>query len=265
MCISISSLREKNQPMKQMQNNFRTADRPEKNISPRQSAIKQFPFFPVKKETLFLFRLGLLLLALFILIFSVFLMYVNEMVADCGALVYHTPDEVPERRVGLLLGTGKHLSGTRIPNSYFVYRIQAAAELYHCGKISKILVSGDNGRKEYNEPEDMMKDLVAAGVPREDIVCDYAGFRTLDSILRAKKVFGQDHLTVISQQFHCERAIYIARCQGMDVIGYAARETASRKALLRRTARETLSRMAAWLDLHILKTSPRFYGETLFF
>ncbi len=248
-----------------IQKQIRTSEHPVRDSFPFLPLAGRKRFFLYPENKAFLFRLGLICLAVAALLFSVFLMYVNEMVADCGALVYHTPDEVPERRVGLLLGTGKHLSGTRIPNSYFVYRIQAAAELYHHGKISKILVSGDNGRKDYNEPEDMREDLVAAGVPREDIVCDYAGFRTLDSILRAKKVFGQDHLTVISQQFHCERAIYIARCQGMDVIGYAAHETSSRKALYRRAARETLSRMAAWLDLHLLNTAPRYYGEKLFF
>ena len=95
-------------------------------------------------------------------------------------------------------------------NLYFDYRILAAVELYKAGKIKYILISGDNRKKDYNEPEEMKKALIQKGVPAKFIYLDYAGFRTLDSVVRAKEVFGQNQLTIISQRFHNERAIYLA-------------------------------------------------------
>ena len=87
-------------------------------------------------------------------------------------------------------------------------------ELFQAGKISRILVSGDNRRMNYNEPVEMRKALIAHGIPDSVIVMDFAGIRTLDSVIRAKKVFGQDRFTIISQRFHNERALYIAGRNG---------------------------------------------------
>ena len=120
-------------------------------------------------------------------------------------LLYTDIAEVPAHKVGLLLGTNPYLrSGA--PNKYFLYRIDAAVALYKAGKIEYILVSGDNHRNDYNEPEAMKQALMNNGIPEERIVLDYAGFRTLDSVVRAKKVFGNDTFIVISQRFHNERA-----------------------------------------------------------
>ena len=122
-------------------------------------------------------------------------------------LLYTQVAEVPAHKVGLLLGTNPYLK-SGAPNKYFLYRIEAAVALYKAGKIEYILVSGDNHRNDYNEPEEMKQALMARGIPEEHIILDYAGFRTLDSVVRAKEVFGNDTFIVISQRFHNERALF---------------------------------------------------------
>ncbi len=181
--------------------------------------------------------------------------HANFQIARCAEFVHDSFDTVPAREFGLLLGTSKTLRNGR-PNLYFRYRIGAAVELYRSGKISKILVSGDNGRIDYNEPEDMRNALIEAGIPAEDIIADYAGFRTLDSVVRAHKCFGLKEYVVISQKFHCERAVYLARAHDIDAVGFAARDVPLRSRI-RRHLRETAARFAAWIDI-MLNRQPRF-------
>jgi SanA protein len=119
---------------------------------------------------------------------------------------------VPHREIAVVLGTSKYSRGRL--NSFYTGRIRAAAELYHAGKVDGILVSGDNGTVEYNEPDEMRADLIALGVPAEHITADYAGFRTLDSIYRAGDVFRLESYIVVSQPFHIERALYLGRPEG---------------------------------------------------
>ncbi len=177
--------------------------------------------------------------------------------------VWLTTDEIEARDVGLVLGTSP--KGKYGPNLYYNYRINAAVELYFAGKVKKLLVSGDNGRKGYNEPEDMKQSLMKRGVPAEDIVCDYAGFRTLDSVVRADKVFGQKKIIIISQAFHCKRAIFLADHKGIDAIGFAARTPSAKYNFVSGVLRETAARLAATVDLLILR-KPRYLGkpETVF-
>lgn len=175
------------------------------------------------------------------------------------AYLYDNPEELEEHEVAVLLGTSRYLKGGG-PNLYFSYRMAAAAELYHAGKISYILVSGDNRKKNYNEPRAMQQALVELGVPAERIILDYAGFRTLDSMVRAREVFGQDSFVVISQKFHNERAVYIARHEDIEAVGYNARDVKS-YAGFRTRAREVFARMKMTLDLYIFQTEPKFLGE----
>ena len=177
------------------------------------------------------------------------------------ALCYDSADDIPYRRVALLLGTTK-LDRYGNFNPYFYNRIAACAELYHAGKVSKVLVSGDNSRRGYNEPVDMRQALIEAGVPDSDIVLDYAGFRTYDSMVRAKKVFGQDSLIVISQQWHNERALYIASCIGVDAIAYNAADVDYRATQMRMAVREWLARTKMVFDL-LFKRDPHFLGEPI--
>jgi SanA protein len=115
--------------------------------------------------------------------------------------------KIPYRRVALVLGCAEMVGGGHV-NPFFENRIQAAARLYHANKVDYFLVSGDHRAASYDEPTAMKNHLVAEGVPADHIVCDYAGFRTIDSIIRAKKVFGLTKITVVSQKFHNERPFF---------------------------------------------------------
>lgn len=174
---------------------------------------------------------------------------------------FYETEGLPENKVGLVLGTSPR-TREGYPNRYFQYRIDAAVRLYRQGKIRYILVSGDNGTPSYNEPDAMMKRLVAHGVPREHIILDYAGFRTLDSVIRSQKVFGQNAITVISQPFHTKRAVFIARNSGIRAIGYNARDVEGQKGYLVH-AREFFARVKAVLDVFILDKQPKYLGEKI--
>ncbi len=167
-------------------------------------------------------------------------------------------EDAPAKPIALLLGTSSKTASGR-PNQFYEARIRAAAELFHDDKVQGILVSGDNATRWYNEPITMQRDLIAAGVPADYITLDYAGFRTLDSVIRAKEVFGQDELIVVSQRFHAARAIFIARHFGIDASGFAARDPEKRH-LFGVRAREVLARVAAVLDI-VSGREPKFLGE----
>ena len=166
-------------------------------------------------------------------------------------------DNVPHCRAAVVLGCRKVLAHGRL-NLYFTRRIAAAAELYRAGKVDCLIVSGDNHIKEYDEASDMKGSLVEAGVPADRIVCDYAGFRTLDSVVRAKKVFGLDSYLVVSQGDHVRRAVFTARGFGCDAYGYAAQDVNGRYSVKTRI-REQFAKVAAVLDV-ILRRSPKFLG-----
>ncbi|PBQ33315.1 protein SanA [Sphingobacteriaceae bacterium] len=166
-------------------------------------------------------------------------------------------EKVPYHKVGLLLGTSKFL-GNGVENPYFNYRINAAVELYKAKKISYILVSGDNSRKEYDEPNMMKTDLINAGVDSTRIFLDYAGFRTFDSMVRLKEVFGQNSVTIISQQFHNERALYIARREGIEAVAFNAKDVGKRMGF-RTQLREKFARVKVFVD-YLFGNEPKFLG-----
>jgi SanA protein len=167
--------------------------------------------------------------------------------------------DVPEREVGLVLGTSKETRHGK-PNLHFNQRIEAAAALYHAGKVRHLLVSGDNHIASYDEPDDMRAALIAAGVPTNAITCDYAGFHTLDSVVRAKKIFGLSQCTIISEEFHCPRALWIAKQRGLDAIAFAAPDVDLKGWSLRADAREQLARSWCALELYLLHRGPKFLG-----
>ncbi|WP_338793405.1 ElyC/SanA/YdcF family protein [Bernardetia sp. MNP-M8] len=167
---------------------------------------------------------------------------------------------IPTRKVGVVLGTRKILPNGYI-NNYFTYRIDATVSLYRSGKIKYIIVSGDNSTKEYNEPEDMKNALIAKGIPEDRIFMDFAGFRTLDSVVRAREIFGQSSFTVISQKFHNQRAIYLAHLEGMEVIGFNAKDV-SIKYGIKTQIREKLARVKVFVD-YLTGKEPKFLGEKI--
>lgn len=173
--------------------------------------------------------------------------------------LYDKVNELPETRAGVVLGCSPKLADGR-PNLYFTSRMDAAAEVWAAGKVNFFILSGDNSEKYYNEPREMYQALVERGVPGDRLVLDYAGFRTLDSMVRAEKVFGQDSFIVISQPFHNERAVALARHFGYDVVGYHA-EAVTGAAGIRTMLRERLARVKLLLDLFVLNKQPKFLGE----
>ena len=175
--------------------------------------------------------------------------------------IYANADTIPENRVGLVLGCSP-IGPSGDTNLFFLHRMDAAAELYKAGKVQYLIVSGDNHIKTYNEPSAMRAALIERGVPEERIICDYAGLRTLDSIIRANKIFGQSKITIISQQFHNQRAVFIAQHNGMEAIGYNADEVTG-AAGWKINLREAFARTKAVLDIYLLKKQPRHLGEPI--
>ncbi len=172
--------------------------------------------------------------------------------------VFDEYDRIPANEVGLVLGTSKYtVYGNQ--NPYFANRIQAAVELFKRKKVKHLLVSGDNSLKEYNEPKHMRAALIKAGVPDSCITMDFAGFRTLDSIVRSRRVFGQKKLTIISQRFHNHRALFIANRKGIKAIAFNAKDVPFHVSL-KTKLREWLARCKAILDV-LLNTQPKFLGE----
>lgn len=174
--------------------------------------------------------------------------------------LYSDVAAVPYRKVGLVLGTGKYL-GNGYENLFYTYRIEAAAALYKAGKVSFLLLSGDNSKEHYNEPEMMKNDLIAAGVPAEKIFLDFAGFRTLDSIVRCREVFGEDSITIVSQPFHNQRALFLANNKGVEAVAFNARDVHGDMGV-RVAVREKLARVKLVLDL-LFNKQPKFYGEKI--
>lgn len=171
---------------------------------------------------------------------------------------HDTPLTLPRNRVALVLGCARRLADGR-ENLYFRHRMRAAADLYQSGKVEYLIVSGDNHRADYDEPTDMRDALIALGVPETRIYRDFAGFRTLDSIVRAREIFGQTSITIVSQPFHNERAIFLARDRGIDAVGLNAAEV-SRNAGFLTQARERLARVMTLLDVWLFDTEPRHLG-----
>lgn len=171
------------------------------------------------------FKRGFLFLEIIVLLPLLILLLTNQVIRlSVEDHLFDSIDKIPYNRVALVLGTSHRVKNGG-PNPYFHHRMQAAADLYHNHKVSYLLLSGDNSTPYYNEPGQMRQALLALGVPAEAIYKDHAGLRTLDSVLRAQKVFGQDSITIVSQKFHNQRAIYIAKHHGIQATAYNAADT----------------------------------------
>ena len=193
-------------------------------------------------------------------IFTILLVILTDQAVQhyTKAQLYDSVEAIPSNKVGIVLGTAKYVRSGQL-NLYYSYRINAAVELYKSGKIKFILISGDNSTRFYDEPSTFKKDLIKRGVPEEHIFLDYAGFSTLDSIIRAKKVFGQSKFTIISQAFHNERAVFIANFKEIDAVAYNAKSIPFKYGLYVKT-REKLARVKMLFDL-MLNIQPKFLGD----
>ena len=202
------------------------------------------------------FKVVFVLLAAFALAGLGLFVAANLAIASYG--VSDSLDNVLPRKYALLLGTSKFTRSGMV-NPYYRYRIVAAVELYKAGKVKKIIASGDNSSKYYNEPATMRDDLAAAGVPKDDILMDFAGFRTLDSVARCKSKFGVEDPLIITQAYHAKRALYLADRLGLcGAAAYAAKAPDSASYRLRNELRESLARTLAFLDTSVFGTRPKF-------
>lgn len=210
----------------------------------------------MKIKHLIKYMFGLLLLGTAVMVFS------NLAVSQRAKNKLFTEvADIPKNKVGLVLGTSKYLSSGRV-NLYYRYRVEAAYDLYKNGKVDFLLISGDNGRKSYNEPEMFKEDLVKLGVPAQKIYLDYAGFRTLDSVVRSKAIFGQKQITIISQKFHNERAVFISGSKDIEAVGFNAKAVDLKYGWKTRL-REVLARTKMMLDLYLIHKSPKYLGEKI--
>ncbi len=202
-------------------------------------------------------KIALIVIALLLVVIIGTDIWVNQ---ATGGRVFSDLNKIPANKVGLLLGTSKKLSNGQ-PNLFYEYRLDAAVQLFRAGKIDYILVSGDNSTRNYNEPVTIRQDLIRRGIPASRIYLDYAGFRTLDSVVRCREIFGQESFTVISQRFHNERAVFIALQKNINAVGYNAHSVDFRYGLKTRI-REKFARVKMLLDL-AFGTQPKFLGEKI--
>lgn len=167
---------------------------------------------------------------------------------------YFDIQKLPANDIGLVLGTSKFVR-TGKENLFFRYRMEATARLWKEGKVKYLILSGNNDSEYYNEPVDMQRALIKLGVPASVMTLDYAGYRTFDSVVRCKDVFNQEKITVISQNFHNARALYIGNHEGMEAIAFAAQDVPDGYSL-RTLIREYLARPYALLDVYVLRPQP---------
>lgn len=175
--------------------------------------------------------------------------------------VFVNVQDVPPNEVALVLGTARQLKGG-YENPFFAGRIAAAAELYRAGKVHHLLLSGDNGSVSNDEPADMRRALEEQGVPASATTLDDAGFRTLDSFARARKVFGLNRLTIVTDDFHASRSLLLARHFGIDAQVFCSKPVPVKWSMKTRL-REIGARSKALLDLYVLHTPPHFLGEPI--
>lgn len=179
-------------------------------------------------------------------------------VQTSSAAYRHDAADVPDAPVALVLGAGLTRSGT--PTAFLAGRLDVAADLYRRGKVQVLLVSGDNSRTEYDEPTAMRTYLIGRGVPADVVVADYAGLDTWDSCTRAKRIFGVERLTVVTQEFHLPRAVALCRSAGLEASG-VGHDTSDRVST---TAyghfREVFAAGKAMWDGVVAKPDPQFLG-----
>ncbi|WP_425413725.1 SanA/YdcF family protein [Riemerella columbina] len=200
------------------------------------------------------------ILFLIFILLSGLALWLSNLIIEQNSKAYISYDisQLPNKKVGLVLGTSRNLTNGNI-NLFFKNRIEAAAELYRSGKVKYLIVSGDNSQKDYNETQDMKLDLIAMGIPEDHIFEDFAGFRTLDSVVRVEDIFGQQSFIIISQKFHNERAVYLARQHGLEAYGYNAKEVYM-KISPKTYIREYFARVKVFFDL-LFGVEPKFSGE----
>ena len=168
--------------------------------------------------------------------------------------VYRDVEEVPEAPVAIVFGAAVY-PGYRV-SPVLADRVAAAADLYHAGKVRKLLLSGDNRFEYYNEPGAMMRYARQLGVPRDAMQPDYAGRRTYDTCYRARQIFQVRRAVLVTQDFHLSRALLTCRQMGLDVVGFSADRRYYQGGMPLWVLREGFALARAVLDLWVLKPTP---------
>lgn len=213
----------------------------------------------MKKRKTPLYRIPLKIVG-YLLSLALIVVVVCNLIIVFSSYQSHFDDiaDIEPHKTAIVLGTSRFLKSGN-PNPYFHYRISAAAELYQAGKVQYLILSGDNREQNYNEPEQMRREIIRYGVPDSVLYLDYAGLRTLDSMVRSREVFGQDSIIVVSQKFHNQRAIFLGRTKNINAIGYNATDLDKRQGI-RTQFREVFARVKVFFDLATRK-QPRHLGE----
>jgi SanA protein len=214
----------------------------------KQKSSKYLLLFKIVLISIILFSCGFILYMYFTVKFS----YKSK--------IYYNIDKIPAKKAGLVFGASVWQKNK--PSLALEDRIMSAVELYKKNKIKKIIMSGDNGVKEYNEPIVMKNYAVKHGVNPDDIILDYAGFRTYDSCYRFKAVFRQNNAILITQDFHLNRALYICNNLNVNSIGYAADKRILQDHK-KNNLREFFASLLAWADINIFKPKPKFLGPKI--
>lgn len=177
---------------------------------------------------------------------------IYENVQSASRPIYRAAKDAPVLPVAIVFGAG-------LDNPVIDDRVQAGVDLYKAGKVRALLMTGDNGRAGYDEPGAMRDRALASGVPAQAIACDYAGFRTYDSLYRARAIFGVRSAVLVTQKYHLPRALYLGRHLGISVVGMDAARHSYGPAQRWFSLREVAADEAAWWDVH-LHRRPKFLG-----
>ncbi len=170
-----------------------------------------------------------------------------------------TLDKLGKADAVMILGALVYSDGSPAP--ILKDRLDKGFEVYEAKLADKIIVSGDHGRKEYDEVGAMKQYLLEKGVPEADIFMDHAGFDTYDSIYRARDIFQVESLIISTQEYHLPRSVYIAKKLGIKAQGYPSQDPNYKKTY--NSFRESLARVKAFVDVQLFKSKPKFLGDVI--
>jgi vancomycin permeability regulator SanA len=207
---------------------------------------------PKKKKWTVYVTIAVRALAVMMAIAAAAALLVYADVRSYGRPIYHDPNLAPKMPVAIVFGAGFPVIEDRVA---------VGVALYKAGKVKKLLMSGDHGRPWYDEPDEMKREAMVQGVPARDIVCDYAGFRTLDTLVRARSIFGVDRAALVSQGYHLPRAMFLARQLGLTVVGVDATRRSYGPAQEWWDVREIGATEEAWWDIYITHRRPKYLGK----
>ncbi len=189
------------------------------------------------------------------------ILIVNNHVESVGKTYILSPSDIPKADAILVLGAYVFPSGT--VSTMLNDRLTVGYELYEQGKAPKLLVSGDHGRKDYDEVNSMKNFLKNKGVPSENVFMDHAGFSTYESMYRARDIFQTQTLIIVTQEYHLKRAVFVARELGIDAYGVASDKRDYGQAMTYYNLREIAARNKDFFWAKIIKPEPTFLGESI--